>query len=636
MITLFRKYLTSWFALGLLGLVLVAFAVTGIGDNPFTAGGGSTGVASVGGTEIGEARLLGEFDRALRRARATDPKLTAADAARQGAVGEVYEQLIATTALETFGKKLGLAASDRAIDGEIASVDAFRINGKFDQGTYRRLLADQRLSERDLRDGLRGDLVRKQLVTPVIAGAAVPRAMAVPYAALLVEARAGAVGIVPAAAMPAPRAPTEAQIAGYYKSTAARYTIPERRGFRFAMLDRDRLLAGVAVTDAEIKKYYDANRETYGGGEQRRLAQVVVPDRAKADAIAAAVRRGQPFAAAAAAAGFAGADIDIGQQTQAKFATATSAAVAAAAFAVPAGGVTAPVESPFGWHVVEAVAIVPARPRSLADARAEITARLRTDRGEQVVADTVGKIEDALSSRTSLADVARTYALTVVTVPPLTRAGTNPADPAFAAPAAAAPIIPKAFDLDPADGATTVQLGKDAFAVVELGDIIPPAPVPLTTVRPAVVAAWTAAARLRAAKTLADAVAADTAKPFAAALASRNLPPPRPLAGRRIDIARGGQVPPPVQAFLLLGAGRSRVIPAPNDQGYWIVHVDTVTPGDVTTAPQLVDSARQQFAQTAPDEIGAAFAAAVEAELGVKRNPTALAAAIARLTGAAR
>ena len=136
MISLFRKYLTSWFALGLLGLVLLAFAVTGIGGtNPFGGGGAGSGggVATVGGKTISEAKLLGEFDRTVRRLRATDPKLDARAAARQGAVGEVYEQLIATTALERFGASSGVAISDRAVDGEIASVDAFRVNGVFDR-----------------------------------------------------------------------------------------------------------------------------------------------------------------------------------------------------------------------------------------------------------------------------------------------------------------------------------------------------------------------------------------------------------------------------------------------------------------------------------------------------------------------
>lgn len=637
MISLFRKYLTSWFALGLFGLVLVAFAISGVGNTSFGGLVNGGGVAMVGGTEISEGKLLGEFDRTLRRAREQNPKLDARTAARQGAVGEVYEQLIATTALEVFGHDIGVAISDRAIDGEIASVDAFRVNGKFDDATYRRILSEQRLSERDLRDGLRGDLVRRQIVTPAIAAVQVPRGMAAPYAALLLEGRSGAIAIVPATSMPPPPAPTPAQLAAFYTSHTAAFTLPERRAFRYALLDRDKLAAGVAITDADVRKYYAANAETYAGAETRKLLQVVVPDAAKAGAIAAAVRGGQKFAAAAAAAGFAPADIDIGEQTKARFAAATSAAVADAAFAVPAGGTTAPVESPFGWHVVSVTGITPAKPRSLDAARAEITAKLRDDRTRTLLADTVGKIEDALSGRTSLADVAKRFGLTVAAVPGVTRAGTNPLDPGFTLAPVAVPLVAKAFDADPADGPTLQQTGKDAFAVVELGDITPPAARPLATVHDTVLAAYITDARVAAAKGVADTIVAETAKnrPFASVVAAHNLPAAQPLSGRRIDLNAAAQVPPPVKLFLTLPAGASRALAA-GARGFWVVHVDTVTPGDVATSPELVDSARAQFAKEAPDEIGAAFAQAVERSVGVKRNANALAAATARITGTAK
>ena len=105
--------------------------------------------------------------------------------------------------------------------------------------------------------------------------------------------------------------------------------------------------------------------------------------------------------------------------------------------------------------------------------------------------------------------------------------------------------------------------------------------------------------------------------------------------GVKIDLNQAQAVPPPVKLFTTLGAGVSRVLPA-GPQGFWVVHVDTVTPGDVATSPALVDSARAQFAKEAPDEIGAAFAQAVERQVGVKRNASALAAATARITGAGK
>ena len=636
MITFIRKALTSWFALGLLGLVVVAFAVTGIGD-PFNTKGAARGttLARAGGNDIGEPAFLSQYDRIIRRARESNPKLTPQDAVAQGSVGQVLEQMIGASALEDFGGKAGVALSDRAVDGEIASVPAFQSAGRFDEPTYRRLLQQQHISERDLRDGMHGDLIRKLLLTPVAAGVQVPAKLAEPYAALLLELRSGAIATVPAAAMPAPPPPTAAQLASYFKANAARYTIPERRGFRYALLDPSALAAAVAISDKDVQAYYDTNRDALGGSEQRQLLQVVVPDQAKAAALAAAVRGGSSFAAEAAKLGFAAADIDLGLQSETKLAAATSPAVAKAAFAAAPGKVGDPVQSSFGWHVVEVTKVVAPKVRSLADAKPEIVKTLRQTRGESALADAVAKIEDALAAGTSFADVAKAHGLAVETVPPVLREGRDPDAPAYALPPAALPVAAKAFDADPADGASVQQLGKDQFAMVELGKIVRPTPVPFARVHDVVAAQWAIEQRVAAAKRAADAVVAAVNKgtPLDAALAAQQLPPAKPLAGRRIDVARQQQVPPPVQLFLTLPAGATRSLAAPQGQGFYVVHVATVTPGDPAQLPPLAASARSEFAQSAPDEVAAAFAKAVERQVGVSRNPAAISAVTQRILG---
>src|SRR3546814_11765339 len=58
-----------------------------------------------------------------------------------------------------------------------------------------------------------------------------------------------------------------------------------------------------AVTDAEIAKVYKDNAAQYAASETRRFAQVILPDQAAANALAAKVRGGTSLAAAAQAAG---------------------------------------------------------------------------------------------------------------------------------------------------------------------------------------------------------------------------------------------------------------------------------------------------------------------------------------------
>ena len=625
MLGFIRKWLTSWPVLALLGLVLLAFVITGVGD-PF-AGSGATGsrLATVGRTEITEPALLAQYDRIVARARETQPGATRAEIARQGGVRAVLDQMVGGAALDEFAASHGIAVSERAVDGAIASIDAFRLAGKFDEPTYRRLLAERRLTERELRDGLRSDLLRRQLLVPVTTGAQVPRTLALPYARLLLDVHEGQGGVVPP---PAVATPDDPAVATWFAANAKRFTRPERRAFRYAPIDREALASRIAVSDAEVAAEYAKNKETYGGVEQRDLAQVVVADEAKAKAIVAAVRGGESFTAAAGRiAGAAPADLALGLQTKAKFAGATSPALADAVFAAKAGSVVEPVKTDFGYNVVSVVRIVAAAGKSLAALRGEITAKLRAARVETALSDTVAGIEDGFASGKSFADLATQYKLTPVSVPPVARDGAG-------APPAAVPVVAKVFDLDPADGPGVQEIAKGQFAMVELGTIVAPAVPPIAEVRPAVVAALTATLRAAAARRVADAVIADVAKgtSFAAALASRSLPAPQPIKSRRIDLASAAKVPPPLAKFVGMPAGATAAMAAA-DGTVVLLHVDRVTPGDVASAPPLIDASRRQLAQLAPDELVAAFGRAVERETKVKINDRAVAAVTARIAG---
>ncbi|QXQ05415.1 SurA N-terminal domain-containing protein [Sphingosinicellaceae bacterium] len=626
MLAFIRKWLTSWPVLVLLGLVLIAFVITGVGD-PFGRGGGAGGdLATVGHAGVSEKAVLGRLERVVAQARAENPGLTQAQAAREGGVEQITDQLAGVTAMDEFAKAHGIVASDRAVDGAVASIDAFRVGGKFDQATYQRLLSQQRLSERELKDGLRSDLVRKQLLLSVSGNAQVPREIALPYTRLLLDLHEGAGANVPP---PVVTAPTAAQVAAYYAANKAKFVASERRGFRYAPIDREALVAKVAVTDAEVQADYDKNREAYGAVEQRRLSQLVLPDEAKAKAFAAAVAGGESFAAAAAKANGASAtDIALGELSRDKFALAASKPFADQVFAAATGSVLGPVKTDFGWNVVKVEAVIKPQGKSFADLRGIITAKLRDAKAEAAMSDLVGKIEDGLSGGKSFADVVKENGLVPVSVAPVGKDGSG----ATLLPAAL-PVVAKAFDADPADGPTVVDLGRGQFAVLELGQTVSPTTPPLAQIEPQVTAALTLDLRAKAAQRIADDIVAQVAKgtSFVAAASAHGITA-QPIKGRRIDAIQQQKIPPAISVFLTMPAGATRALPA-TDGTVLLLHVDRVEPGNVASAPPLLEATRQQLAQGAPDELAAAFGRSVEREVGVKFNPAAIAATRRRLLG---
>ena len=626
MISFIRKGLTSWPVLILLGILLVFFAISGIGD-PLGGSAPQGSIAKVGGTTISEPQLMGAFDRAIRSAREANPALTQTQAAKEGGVAAVAGQLIGQTAMEQFATAQGLVASDRAVGAVIAGIAAFQSGGKFDEATYSRVIAQQGLADRELRSSISGDILRKALLTPVTGALGVPAGIAEPYARLRVDTHRGAVALVPLT-QAAP--PTEAEIATYYAANKLRFTVPERRGFRYAFIDRDAIGAGAKVTDAEVAAAFAKDPAKYGAAATRKLQQVVVADEAKAKAIVAANATEGFAKAAERLAGFGAADIALGEQGRDAFGKATSAAVAAAAFAAPVGGVTAPVKTPFGWHVVRVEAEGSAG-KTLAQARPAILAELQGRATETAVADLVARVEDGVAGGTSFADLAKENGLAIIAQAPVTVAGAAPGAAPISGDALA--IAAKAFRHELGDGAAVEDLGKGRLVVVETMTVVPMAPLPLATVRADAAGGAARDKAMKVARTTADTIVAETRKTgnFAAAVAKAGLTAPRPLAGRRVDIAGQSQVPPLIRAFLDTPAKTTRIEASP--QGWVLINVDAIEAGNLAATPGLLDASRRDLASGLPDEFARAFAAATERDVGVKRNDAVVAALTRRLSG---
>lgn len=639
MLQTLRKGVTSWAGIALLGVVLVAMVVTLFyGQAPAPPSGGGRAIATVGNASVGEGELIRLANNALEAERERSPELTMPQFVRLGGVDLVLEQLLVARALDAFGEKAGLPVGTRLVDGEIASLPAAQVGGKFDENAFRRLLQQRQLSEAEVRQSIVSDVRRKTLLLPAAIGLSTPETLAQPFASVLLEERQGLIQAVPAAAMPAPEAPDEAALQRFWEETRESWTVPERRAWRQAPIEAATLLSEAQPTEAEIAAYYKANPAEFGGVPFRVLSQVVLPSREAANAFAAKVRGGTAFAEAAAAEGFQPSDTAVGRIAEPAYADQANAAVAKAAFAAAQGAVTDPVEGPLGWHVVRVDEIVPVRAIPLEAARATIAARLIQEKTATLLADRVAAIEDRFAAGEPLGDVAKDFGLVVTSVEPTTADGQR-LDASRVLMPVKEPLVSRAFATEEADGPVVVEADKGRFVLLEVTEVIPPAALPLAEIRERVAAAWNVKARSDAAKAVADALAAEAGKggDLAALARARGLPAPEPLRVRRLELTQmaseGAQIPPPVVLLLNVPEGQARVVAAPGGQGWFVVQtVETVT-GDASGIPQLVESVRQGMARDAANELAETFARAIQRDVGLVRQPAAISAVKRRLSG---
>jgi foldase protein PrsA len=115
----------------------------------------------------------------------------------------------------------------------------------------------------------------------------------------------------------------------------------------------NKVTAGAAVTDAQVKSYYDAHREVYTTPQTRVVSHILVKDKALADKLYAELEAGASFAALAKKY-----STDPGSKSQGGRLTITRGQTVApfdrVAFELRTGQLSKPVKTQFGWHIIHA------------------------------------------------------------------------------------------------------------------------------------------------------------------------------------------------------------------------------------------------------------------------------------------
>lgn len=641
MISSFRRMSKSTVGTLAMGLVLVLIVVGfAMGDiqNVLSGGLGGTGpgakLVKVGSETVTERDIARTMERRLSQVRQQNPEADYRTLAPE--FDRLLDALIDAKVLDAFAAKYGYVVSKRLIDAQIAQIPGTRgLDGQFSDQAYRAWLAQQRLSDEEVRDVIRTGILQQQLLAPVAAAARMPTGIATPYASMLLEVREGGIAFVPTAAFRATLKPTEADIQRFYTANRARFMIPEQRVLRIAKLGPERV-AKVSASEQDIAAFYRANQALYGPKESRVISQAVVPDQAAAQAIAGRARGGQSFAAAAAPAGLSAADISVGPQTKQQFTELAGAQVANAAFGAAEGAIVGPIRSELGWHVVRIDRIEREPGKPLAAVRSQIAERLTAEKRSEALEALADQVQEALDDGASFSEAAAKAGLAPIETPPLTAAGTSRANPQFKLPAELMPAVKAGFELSENDEPVIDPLpGDSGYVLVQPARVIAAAPAPLASVREQVAEQWLASEATRRARALAEAIAARAgAAPLAQA--ARGAPVAvevETIQARRIQLARfQGKVPPALGMLFSLGKGKARMVAGAEGEGFYVVKVDTIVPGNALSQPGLIRDTQRQMNEAASGEYAAQFQAAIGRTLTIKRDEKAIADAKRRIT----
>ena len=625
------------FALAFIGLIAIAFAlgdVSGSGNFGALSGGN---VARVGNKNITLSELNDSLENQLRAERQNNPTLDMTQFVDGGGLDSTLAQLINRYAITVFGEKYGVAVSKRLVDSEIRKIPgAMGLDGKFSADAFRAFAQQIGVSEKAIRDDLTQNLFAQQILPAAASGPAAPDGMALPYASLMLEQRAGQIASIPATAFLPTRPPSEAVLAKFYSDNAARFTIPEKRAVSYAIFGRDIIAQRAKPSEADIAAYYKANAAQFAASQTRNISQVIVPTEAAAKSVVAQVAAGKSLSAVAHELGLS--VTTTASVTKDSLTNSTTAAVANAVFAAAQGSVATPARGKLGWTVIRVDAINNVAAKSLAAARADIEKELLKTRSEEMLTEMTAEIEDAFADGATISDVAKQNGLTVNTSPKLLATGQDISNPAYKPIPEMAAMLPAAFQMETNGEAQLIELVPgEKFAMIAVSDFEEAAPPPLNGVRSIVQQQWALSEGAKGARAAADALrkAADAGQSLQTALAAAGIKGAQVerLSGTRADISREGQpVPPPLSMMFAMKKGTAKILAAGGDRGWYVVHLNDIIKGDARGNVPMLMARKQELTGILQQEYAAQMIVSAAKTAGVEKNEGGIEELRTRLT----
>jgi len=507
MLTALRAFAKSKVAMVLFGLLIFAFAVFGIGNRDLLRPRVSNAVITAGARSIEPAEYKRAFDGFKTQVeQQVGQPITPEVAAANGLDRRVLEGLATREAFAAFEDKIGVRPADKLIAAEIQKIPAFfdQVSGRFDKTSYLRRLADNNLTAEAFEKSVRDQITDQHVTTGLIVGLRAPLAYAAMAAIYAQESRDAAYFPVEPSSVPAPPAPTDAQLTELMNENKAQLTRPEFRTLTVVRFSPSMVTVNTPIDPAELKKRFDFRKDTLSTPETRTVIQIPAKDPAAAQAITQNLAKGTDPAAAAKAAGVEAITYSGKPQT-----AIPDKKVAAAAFATPAGQV-ATVRGDLGLAVIKVLSVTPGRAVTLEEVRPALEAEIRKDQASEKVYNLTQAYDDAHQGGATLSVAAAKAGVPTATLGPLTQNGRDMNGQPV--PGLSQKLMQTAWSL-PAGGESELEdAGGGEFYAVRVEKIIPPALPPFAELKPILVRGWTQRELVKAMQARADALAARVRK----------------------------------------------------------------------------------------------------------------------------
>lgn len=508
-----RERLTGMLAFTILAILVIPFALVGVTEY-FTSDGGNI-VAKINDTEISTTDFNTSYSNYRRRMQsimgaAYDPIQFDQLTVRREHLDSLIDQELITQAAES----MGLDVDDETLAKEIRKIPAFQVEGQFNADVYQSRLMAQGLSPRQFENQMRLQFITSQLPQNITLSSIATEAEMKRFIALNDQGRTFSSVLITTQTPATPPEFSDEAITEWYEAHQDDYRSEEQVAIEYVELDADFLPPGEAPDEDYLREQFEAQKARFISPEQRRVAHILIEvprdasDAAKETArqtaqdLADRARAGEDFAALAREysqdQGSAANGGELGWVEPGVMVKAFENAMYELSMDKP---ISDPVETGFGWHVIELEAIRESTGMSFEEARPQLLQEYQEEESSRAFLEQADRLVDLIyEDPTTLESAALDMDLEIKELPPFSRSGGEGI-------AAYPEVVEAAFSdlvLLQESVSDPINLDGDRLVMIKLRKHYPVALKPLAEVRDSIIEALTEKQALDQAKATAD------------------------------------------------------------------------------------------------------------------------------------
>ncbi|HEV7228399.1 peptidylprolyl isomerase [Brevundimonas sp.] len=484
MISMFRNFAKSKWAMGLLVLLALSLLITGGSQMDVFASLGPRHVISAGDRSVDQTQFRADFDRVRQNIEQQQGRpVTLQNLVDENVHVQYLDSQTQRLGFLAWAWKAGIRPGKEVIAKQIRQIPAFfsEITGKFDEERYAQALAQANLTPEQLESEFRDEYIQRHYAAALFAGARTPRIYGALIATQALEQRDGRWFRITQDMAGRAGAPTDAQLTAFLNENGEQLRRPELRTLSIIVFGNAPGQA-VEVTDAQVRERFEFRKDALSLPERRTFVVITASNQQQAQSVAQAIRGGRSPEAAAQAVG-----LQPTPYAETPRAAVTDPAVAGAAFGLSGPGVSNPVQARVGFAVVAVTSILPAEPATLEGVREAIVQELRGEAERKLVFDRVQRFETARNAGRTVDQAVAEVGARVLTVADVGRDGRTAGGDQVNAPPQ---VFETAWSLPQGGVSDVVDAGNGQYFAVRVDAIKPPSLPPLDEVRENLTRAW--------------------------------------------------------------------------------------------------------------------------------------------------